>query len=248
MKKSFTILLGCLFFSSFVFAQTPATINASKPVPIQQSSYQQSQVIALVQELQQRIVDLQSLIALQGKEIQVLKTQQQQLYADLHNNISMLKTTSKPNSESQFGSVTPLINKSKKEDKPVVPQQETTQFRSAYKLMQSRQYSDAIQGFNLYLKKYPNGYYAADSYYWLGELYVVAGDNNKASLQLQTVAEQFPNSTKAPDAMLKLASIANDQQDFDQAVGWWQKIVNQYPQSSAARVANMKMEQIMQSS
>lgn len=243
MKKIIIVSLLCF---SVVFAQTPATINTSKQVPIQQSSYQPSQVIALVQELQQRIVDLQSLIALQGKEIQVLKTQQQQLYSDLNNKISTLKATSESTTESKFGNVTPLVKKSKKDDKPAVPQQETRQFQLAYKLMQSRQYSDAIQGFNRYLKKYPNGYYAADSYYWFGELYVVAGDNNKASLQLQTVAEQFPNSAQAPDAMLKLASIANDQQDFDQAVGWWQKIVNQYPQSSAARVANKKMEQITQ--
>ncbi len=244
MKKILIILLGSLFCSAIIFAQTPATKKTVKPVPIQQSSSQQSQVVALVQELQQRIVDLQSLIALQGKEIQTFKTQQQQLYSDLNNKISMLKATA----NLQPTNVLPLIHQSKTTPKSTATQEETSQFQSAYKLMQSRQYAEAIESFSQYLEKFPQGYYAADAHYWLGELYVVAGESNLAMTQLQAVVQQYPDSTKAPDAMLKLGSIAQEQKQFDQAKSLWQNLINKYPQSSAARVAKTSLQQIAPSS
>ena len=39
--------------------------------------------------------------------------------------------------------------------------------------MQGRQFEKAITSFNQFLQQYPDGQYAANAHYWLGELYLV---------------------------------------------------------------------------
>ncbi len=241
MKKILIILFGCLFCSTFVFAQAvPQNSVKSTPAPLQESSYGQAQIIVLVQRLQQRLVDLQSLIALQGKQIQTLAGQQQKLYSDLNNKISMLedKVSDKPSS------VLPLLNPSQKTSKPVAPAADAAQYQAAYNLMKARQYAEAIQSFNQYVDKLPNGYYISNAHYWLGELYAIAGDNDHANMQLLILIHRYPKSNKVPEAMLKMGSMAYDQKQYEQAKSWWQKLVNKYPKSASARIATTSLQQL----
>ena len=50
---------------------------------------------------------------------------------------------------------------------------EAEAYRAAYALVQGRQFEQAIPAFKQFLQRYPDGQYAANAHYWLGELYLV---------------------------------------------------------------------------
>ena len=46
-------------------------------------------------------------------------------------------------------------------------------YRAAYALVRGQQFDQAVQAFNQFLQNYPDGRYAPNAHYWLGELYLV---------------------------------------------------------------------------
>lgn len=117
-------------------------------------------------------------------------------------------------------------------------QQEQKTYEAAFSLITSHAYDDGVDAMQTYLKIYGDGgKYAANAYYWLGELYAQQKDDANALSHLETVVEQYPDSNKAPDAMLKLGIINQQQGDSAQAKKWFDAVTSQYPDSSSARLA-----------
>jgi tol-pal system protein YbgF len=118
--------------------------------------------------------------------------------------------------------------------------QESALFQSAYNALMQKQYSQAINGFNNFLKNYPNSTLVPDAHYWLGELYLVQGQPDKASQQFRFVVKN-PKSDKAPDAMLKLGMIFLAYGDSAHAKETFQKVMSLYPNSNAAQLAKTQL-------
>jgi tol-pal system protein YbgF len=117
-------------------------------------------------------------------------------------------------------------------------QQEQKTYEAAFSLITSHAYDDAIEAMQSCLKIYgDDGKYAANAYYWLGELYAQKKDYANALSHLETVVQQYPDSNKAPDAMLKLGIINQQQGNDAQAKKWFDEVTSQYPDSSSARLA-----------
>jgi len=195
-----------------------------------------------IQQLQQSVQDLRGLIEVQGHELDQLQKQQRDQFSDLDARIGALEDN-KSSAASQPTSVAAPVN---------IPQQtasgkELDSYQSAFKLIQNKQYSDAINSLKNYLQQYPQGGYVSNVHYWLGEVYAISGDNDQAISELNNVVKNYPQSTKAPDALLKLGSLAYDQSNYDQAKQSWNQLIKQYPNSVAARVANQHLQQLQQS-
>jgi tetratricopeptide (TPR) repeat protein len=60
---------------------------------------------------------------------------------------------------------------------------------------------------NLHLDKYPNSPFAADSYYWLGEIYLLNGEAELARDMFTVITEQYFNHPKVMDSNFKLGKI-----------------------------------------
>ena len=121
-------------------------------------------------------------------------------------------------------------------------QKEQQMYQSAYLDVQNKQYNQAIAGMKTYLDNYPAGQYAVNAHYWLGELYLVSGDNKNAVKEFNQVVNQTQNPAKVPDAMLKLGMIAMSNQDYSTAKQNFQTITKKYPDSSAAQIANQQLD------
>lgn len=212
----------------------PIKAEKKQSAPTPQTSSAQLVATDRVQKLQQDVADLRSLITIQGRQINALMLQQKHFQDELNNKSTMLKPTD--------SSPQDLSSDQSKATTSLVDQQEVTVYQSAYQLMRDRKYTQAIKQFNDYLNNYPNGASVVEAHYWLGELYAVAGDDDKAIKQFTLIVNQYPKSKKAPEAMLKLGSMANDQQQYTQAKSWWQKLVNQYPTTTAARIAKTQLQ------
>lgn len=117
-------------------------------------------------------------------------------------------------------------------------------YQKAYKLLGKQQYSAARNGFQTYLKQYPNGTYAGDSHYWLGELALVSGDNATALHEFTTVTGQFPKSSRVPAAMFRLGGIYAATGKNTQAEQTYNALIRQFPSSEEATEAKQQLGQL----
>ena len=122
--------------------------------------------------------------------------------------------------------------------------QEDAAYKSNLSLLQAGRYDDSIRGFRSQLDEYPQGNYADNAWYWLGQTYSVKGDYANAAQSYQTLLQRFPNSTKVPDATLSLGMVDLKLNKRDEAKAMFQKVVREFPNSRAASMANGQLSQL----
>ena len=71
-----------------------------------------------------------------------------------------------------------------------------------------------FESFEEFLAKYPEGKYAANAYYWMGEIYGFQGDTNKAEAQFLMLIQSFPDDRKTIDGRFKLGKLLFEQGDY----------------------------------
>jgi tol-pal system protein YbgF len=136
----------------------------------------------------------------------------------------------------------------------VTEYKEKETYENSYKYVTERKYPAALQAFKEYLAQYPNGTYAANAHYWIGEVYAAQWQANRNNQELinnalasfKTVVKDFPKHQKAQDALLKLGIVEADLQHVDAARGYLSKVIQQYPNTSSARIAQNKLNQLAQ--
>lgn len=127
----------------------------------------------------------------------------------------------------------------------VSPQQASPEEEGAYlatfDLLKNGKYDDAIRGFNSMLDKWPDGRYADNAAYWMGEANYVKRDYPAALGAFQMVLQKYPNSAKAPDAMLKIGLTYTELKQPDQARATFQQLIQKYPNANAAKLAGQRL-------
>lgn len=132
----------------------------------------------------------------------------------------------------------PVVAVTTKTASPVTPEaQEKSTYDAAYSLVSAKAYVDAMEAFTEYLTIYPDGKYAAQANYWLGELNASQQQYPAAIKYLETVVNKYPQSNKVPDAMLKLGIINKRLGNDAKAQSWFGRVTKEYPQSSSAQSA-----------
>ena len=97
-----------------------------------------------------------------------------------------------------------------------------------------------------YLNTYPQGHFAMNAEYWLGELYLLNSDETTAKKHFSHVVANYPHQAKVADAMLKLGMIATDASDWNEAKRQFNAVIKQYPNSSSARLAQQNLQKLNQ--
>lgn len=87
----------------------------------------------------------------------------------------------------------------------------------AYELLKQRQIDASITAFKDHLQRYPRGEYASNSYYWLGEIYLLKDNLPEAQKWFGDLLAEFPDSRKVPDAQFKLGKVYHLQGNTAQA-------------------------------
>ena len=83
----------------------------------------------------------------------------------------------------------------------------------AHKQFTNGDYKAAQEGFEFYLKKYPNGIHKNEAHYYLAECYIKGENLDKAEAELEAVANATMGEL-SEDALLKLAKINYNKQDY----------------------------------
>ena len=124
------------------------------------------------------------------------------------------------------------------------PAAEQQAYRAAFDLLKAGKFdpaSNALQGF---LKDYPNGRFADNAQYWLGEAYYVNRKFDPALKAFERLLIDFPDSPKRSHAMLKIGFIHDEAGRKQPAKEILTQLIERYPQSTAAGLAKKRLSRL----
>lgn len=116
-------------------------------------------------------------------------------------------------------------------------QGEQAMYNAALGAARSGRSAEGIRLFRDYLAKYPNGRYAANADYWIGECLYSQGKYQEALNEFQVVNNSHPSHHKNADALLKAGLTLNKMGDKAGAAEKFRTLIANFPNSEAARRA-----------
>jgi tol-pal system protein YbgF len=127
-------------------------------------------------------------------------------------------------------------------NRPASAKGEASAYGAAYALVQSRQFDQAIPAFQKFLQNYPDGVYAANAHYWLGELYLVKQppDLEASRQSFALLLKEYPDNSKAPDALYKLGKVQFLKGNREKAREYLDLVIKQYEGTNNAVVKMAK--------
>ena len=206
-----------------------------------------------VDRLKRENSELRGQVELLKYELEQLKTQQRELYLDIERRLSGDggQTAAEPSAPS--AAPEPMAS----EPAPPAPVagsgttaeagagDEVQAYQAAYELLlPQKKYPEAIAAFRTFLGNYPNGEYADNAQFWLGEAHYANRDYDQAITEFQKLAEAYPTSPKVPDALLKVGYIRYAQGNYDKAREVFNGLIQHYPGTSAAHLAQQRLDAI----
>lgn len=102
-------------------------------------------------------------------------------------------------------------------------------------------YDLAIQGFQEYLRTYPNTEFSDNAQYWIGECLYGKQKYAEAIEAWNALFRDFPSSDKLPDARFKKGLALERLGRRSQALVEYRYVVDRYPNSEAGRKAREKL-------
>ena len=121
------------------------------------------------------------------------------------------------------------------------PMDEQLSYVGAFEHVKHKRYNEALTSMQSFLNSYPDGPYAANAHYWLGELYLQKSDFKQALEQFNTIINQFSDSTKLSSALYKLGMTYEQLGDKDKAQAQFRKVTEEFPGTALARLAKSKI-------
>jgi len=216
-----------------------------------------SDIVLQMQRLQQEMQQLRGKVEVQQHQIDTLKKQVQDQYLDLDNRLrgQGAAVPAPPEAAAQPAPTEPSptpppapeaaapdlsVASPGAADLPL----EKDAYRAAFDLLKERRYDDAIKAFTDLLTVYPNGEYADNARYWLGETYYVKRDYANSLTEFQGVMTNYPLSPKVAGSMLKVGYIHYDQGEWQSARASFQELIQKFPDSTEARLAQSRLERM----
>lgn len=124
------------------------------------------------------------------------------------------------------------------------PADERAAYDTAFAALKAGRYDESARLFAQFLQAYPQGAYAANARYWLGESYYVTQNYALALEQFQALYAAFPTHDKAPGALLKVGLSQYGLRQMPEAEATLQQVVERYPGTDAARTADDRLRAI----
>lgn len=219
-------------------AAAPTAGATGAPAPAGSSGNQNMGTLFLqVQQLRQEVMRLNGQVEEQANELRKLKSQSLERYVDLDKRLSEAGGVA-PAPDASSGRNSGSSTASSPSGQGASSPGETEAYRSAYALVRSQQFDQAISAFNAFLRTYPDGRFAPNAHYWLGELYLVIDPPDlEASRQSFTLLlSEYPDNAKAPDAMYKLGKVQFLKGNREKSREYLEQVVRDYGNTNSAAV------------
>ena len=181
----------------------PSQPTNSAPAATAGGSGNLAELFYQLQVLQQEVRQLHGQMEDQAHQIRQLRQQSLERYMDMDRRLSGAAGTGSSELSGAAGAT------SQSPAEAVALPGEEDAYRAAYALLVGQEFDQAVAAFKQFLLDYPNGRFAPNAYYWLGELYLVIDPRDlEASRQSFTLLlEQYPGNSKEADARYKLGVV-----------------------------------------
>lgn len=221
-----------------------------------QLQLQQSEIRQLRGQLEQALNDLHALKTKQQQEQDEVLRQLREMFQDIDRRLSRLEmgeirsqTTPIERDGAQREVVSVEARVAQRDNSPMTSggenvSTEVAAYRVAFEHLKQGRYQQAVEGFQLYMQRYPKGTYADNSQYWLGESNYVIRNFDQAMIEFNKVISDFPASAKTPDAMLKIGFIYYEQAKWADARAMLEKIRRDFPSSNASGLAAQRLDRM----
>ena len=248
-----------------------AALVVAAPVAAQRASLA-DRVAALEQQaagnqvnvdLLNQVTQLRSEVQALRSQVEELQQQNQQLlqsskaqYLDLDGRINRLEggAVVPPSDAPTVPATTPAAPSASAKDRPPAVYRdkgaiaknadERAAYDAAFNALKSGDYVQSSRLFQSFVETYPDGAYAPNALYWLGESYYVTQNYQLAQLQFQALLDRFPTHDKAPGAMLKVGLSQLGQKQVQAAERTLAEVSAKYPGTDAARTASDRLNAI----
>lgn len=261
----------CACSGAYAGSQTLAPVVDSSVYPSGSSSSgaptnSMYEVFGRLEQMQEEMQQLRGLVEEQSHTISELKKRQSNIYSDLDMRLQALAGGDVQEARSS------ALNNLSDENKPIKNLENTPPaqdlyadeklptstsgtpstlivdqsalYQEAYDTLRNGHNTRAISKFKALLTEFPDGDYAANSQYWLGEAYRVNKDVSLAKQAFTELVSQYGTSLKVPTALFKLGDIEFEQGNFAKARDYLTKVKVNYPNSTAAHLATKKLRQM----
>lgn len=236
MRKS---LVAGLVLAAVSGASAPGYANEAAGLSSQGQLYMQ------LQQMQQEIASLRGLLEEQQHQLNRLGEESLERYQALDSRISYGAGDGAAPVEQQASTAAASSSASAAPAQVAGdPAREKEYYEAAYSLVQARDLVRAHQAFTAFLGRYPQGSYAANVHYWLGEIELVNSDLQAAGKSFASVIEGWPKHTKVPDSLYKLAIVEQRLGRHERAESFFRQVINEFPDSSAARLAGQELQRM----
>ncbi len=123
-------------------------------------------------------------------------------------------------------------------------EQEYFSYRNAMKPLEDADYAKARKRFARFLRKYPQGKYAADAKYWVAESYYIANNYNLAERYYKQVIANHKDHRMHDEALLRIASIRETRAEWDGARAVLQKLNSESQDEKIRALAKRRLERL----
>ncbi len=220
----------------------------------------QLELLQRLNDLQTEVQQLRATSEQQNFELEQLKKRARDQYLDLDSRLQSLSgqvpstgqvppssMSDAPISEpvTDSGAFTPADNELPPSVPPPVAAvpaaNERADYDVAFDALKRGQYAEASKKFDGFLKVYPQGEFADNATYWLGESYYVTQKYPIALKTFQGLLASFPQSKKAPDALLKVGYCYYQLGDTAKATTTLKSVMERYPDQPVAKLAEGRL-------
>ncbi len=232
-------------------AGTPTSLASPQPVPVAgpESGGNLGALLMQVQQLQREVMTLNGQLEEQAHELRMLKEQSLERYLDLDRRLGAMAgggtagaavagaatgAAASTVPAASTGTSRPTSGAANVAEQPG----EGEAYRAAYALVRSQQFDQAVSAFQQFLRDYPDGRYAPNAHYWLGELYlVITPQDLEASRQaFSLLLSQYPDNSKVPDALFKLGKVQFLKGNRDRSREYLDRLIRDYGSTNSPAV------------
>lgn len=250
------ILAAMLLASPLAFAQRVSLADRVAALEQRAANDQGgTELVNQISQLRSEVQDLRGQIEVLQQQLEQAKQGQRSQYLDLDGRLNRLEGGSPTAS-----AVTPVVPiasapslgyevvTASSSEIPAAGASANADERSAYAnafdALKSGDYAESARRFRDFLSTFPNGQYAPNAMYWLGESYYVTQNYAMAGEQFQGLLDRYPNHDKAPGALLKLGLANYGLKQYDDAEIILREVLRRYPGTDVARTADDRLRAI----
>ncbi|KAF1719774.1 tol-pal system protein YbgF [Pseudoxanthomonas wuyuanensis] len=264
-KQSMLVLAAALVAAAPAHAQRQSLADRVSALEIQANNNQGNMdLLNRVTQQENELRQLREQIELLQNELEQIKQRNRDQYLDLDGRLNRLEggvpgavpPVAVPSGGTAAAPVAPTVPVAATAVADAAPRvhgdvgalaqagDERTAYNVAFDKLKAGDYVDSAQLFTSFLELYPNGVYAPNALYWLGESYYVTQNYELAAQQFRALLERYPTHDKAAGSLLKLGLSEYGLGQVERAERTLGSVVSQYPGSDVARTADDRLRAI----